>query len=79
MMCSVMMNMICNTCFGSAICYIANFISKFSLNCHFELFEENCMKIITTGQIFLLNYKLLKFSKKPFFGSLKFRINQVVV
>jgi hypothetical protein len=27
------------------------------------LFGENCMKIITTGQIFLSNYELSRFSK----------------
>jgi hypothetical protein len=30
---------------------------------YLELFGENDMKIITTGQIFLLNYKLSRFSK----------------
>jgi hypothetical protein len=27
------------------------------LNCHFKLFGENYMKIITTGQTFLSNYE----------------------
>jgi hypothetical protein len=30
---------------------------------YFELYGENCMKIITTGQIFLLDYELARFSK----------------
>jgi hypothetical protein len=30
---------------------------------YFELFGRNVMKIITTGQIFLLNYELSRFSK----------------
>jgi hypothetical protein len=30
---------------------------------YFELFVENCMEIITTGQIFLSNYELSGFSK----------------
>jgi hypothetical protein len=30
---------------------------------YFELFEENCMKIISTGLTFLSNYKLSRFSK----------------
>jgi hypothetical protein len=30
---------------------------------YLELFGENCMQIITKGQIFLLNYKLSRFSK----------------
>jgi hypothetical protein len=32
---------------------------------YFELFGENCMKIITTGQFFLTNYKLSSFLKQP--------------
>jgi hypothetical protein len=32
---------------------------------YFKLFGDNCMEIITTGQIFLLNYELSRFSKKP--------------
>jgi hypothetical protein len=32
------------------------------LNCHSELFGENSMKMITKGQICLLNYKLATFS-----------------
>jgi hypothetical protein len=31
----------------------------------FKLFAENCMKMITTGQIFHLNYELSGFSKQP--------------
>jgi hypothetical protein len=30
---------------------------------YFELFGENCMKIITAGQVFLFNYELSRFSK----------------
>jgi hypothetical protein len=30
---------------------------------YLKLFGENCMKIITAGQIFLSNYKLSRFSK----------------
>jgi hypothetical protein len=30
---------------------------------YFELFGDKCMKIITTGQIFLSNYELSRFSK----------------
>jgi hypothetical protein len=30
---------------------------------YFKLFGENCMKIITTGQIFLSNHELSRFSK----------------
>jgi hypothetical protein len=30
---------------------------------YFKLFRENCMKIITTGQIFILNYELSRFLK----------------
>jgi hypothetical protein len=30
---------------------------------YFELYGENCVKIITTGQIFLSNYELPRFSK----------------
>jgi hypothetical protein len=56
--------MISDICFGSIICYIGKFcFEDFLLNCHFELFGENCMKIITAGQIFLLSYELLRFSK----------------
>jgi hypothetical protein len=62
--CSVVINVISNSCFGSVICYIGKFyIEDIVFNCHFELFGENCMKIITTGQIFILNYKLSSFSK----------------
>jgi hypothetical protein len=45
----------CNfySCFGRIICYTGKFNFKdISLNCHFELFGENCMKIITTRQFF---------------------------
>jgi hypothetical protein len=59
---SVVTNVIFNTCFGSIICHIGKFNFKDNvLNFHFELFRENCMKIITTGQIFLSNYKLSMF------------------
>jgi hypothetical protein len=30
---------------------------------YLKIFGENCMKIITTGQIFLSNYELSRFSK----------------
>jgi hypothetical protein len=40
-----------------------DFISDFFFNCHFKLFGENHMKIIITGQIFLSNYELSRFSK----------------
>jgi len=39
------------------ICYMGKFYFEDFLNCHFELFGEKCMKIITTGQIFLSNYQ----------------------
>jgi hypothetical protein len=56
--CTVVINVIFNPCFGSIICHISKFYFKdIFLNCHFELFWENCMKITITGQIFLLNYK----------------------
>jgi hypothetical protein len=32
---------------------------------HLELYGEKCMKIVTTGQNFLSNYKLLVFLKEP--------------
>jgi hypothetical protein len=51
-----------NTCFG-IICYIGKFYFEDFLNCHFELFGEKCVKIISTGQIFLSNCELLRFSK----------------
>jgi hypothetical protein len=44
--------MIFNTCLGSIICYVGKFYFQDFMNCHFKLFGENCMKIITTGQIF---------------------------
>jgi hypothetical protein len=40
---------------ASAVSFVisANFIPKiFFSNCHFELFGENCMEIITTGRLF---------------------------
>jgi hypothetical protein len=50
---SVVVNVIFNTCFSSIICYIGKFYLKdIYLNCHFELFREICMKIITTGEIY---------------------------
>jgi hypothetical protein len=30
---------------------------------YLELFGENCMKVINTGQIFLINYELSRFLK----------------
>jgi hypothetical protein len=60
--CSVVMNVIFNTCVGSIICYIGKFyFEDFFFNCNFKLFGENCMKIITTGQICLSNYELSRF------------------
>jgi hypothetical protein len=48
MWCSAVTNVIFNTGFGSVIFYIGKFYFKdFFLNCNFELFGENCMKIIT--------------------------------
>jgi hypothetical protein len=32
---------------------------------YFELFGDNCMEIITTGQILLSNYELSRFFKQP--------------
>jgi hypothetical protein len=55
--CSVVKNVIFNTCFSSTICYVGIFYFEDFFNCHLELFGENCMKILTTGQIFLLSYK----------------------
>jgi hypothetical protein len=47
--CSVVLNVMFNTCFGSTICYTGKFyIEDFSLNCHLELSGKNCMKIIDT-------------------------------
>jgi hypothetical protein len=48
--CSVVMNVIFNTCFVSVIYHIGKYCFKDFLNCHFELFMENCMKVIITGQ-----------------------------
>jgi hypothetical protein len=59
MCCRVQINVIFNACFGSIICYIGKFyFEDVFLNCHFVLFGENCMKSITTGEIFLsiMNY-----------------------
>jgi hypothetical protein len=48
--------------FSSIVFHIGKLYCKdFFLNCHFELFWENCMKIITTRQTFLLNYELSRF------------------
>jgi hypothetical protein len=52
-----------NNCCGTVVFHIGKFYFKVLFNCNFELFEENCMKIITTGQIFLSNYKLSRFPK----------------
>jgi hypothetical protein len=61
--CSVVIKVICNTCFGSIICYVGKFyFEDILLNCHLELFGENYMEIITTGQIFF-NYELSRFLK----------------
>jgi hypothetical protein len=30
---------------------------------YFELFGENCMKIVTAGQVFLSNYEFSRYSK----------------
>jgi hypothetical protein len=38
---------------------------RYFLDCHFELSGKNYMKIITTGQIFILNYNLSRISKQP--------------
>jgi hypothetical protein len=54
--CRVMM-VIFNTCFGSIICHIGKFYFKDFLNCYFKVFGDKCMKIITTGHIFILNYQ----------------------
>jgi hypothetical protein len=52
-----------DTCFGSIISYMGKFYFEDFLNCYFELFGENYMKIISTGQVFLLNYDLSRFLK----------------
>jgi hypothetical protein len=59
----VMKVVIFNTCFGSIIWYMVKLYFEDFSNCHFELFEEHCMEIITIGQIFLSNYNLLRFKK----------------
>jgi hypothetical protein len=58
----VVINVIFNTCFGNIILHISKFYFKDFLTCNFELFGENFMKIITTGQIFLqiTNYQGFK-------------------
>jgi hypothetical protein len=38
--CSVVINVIFNTCFGSIVCYIGEFYFEDFLNYHFELFGE---------------------------------------
>jgi hypothetical protein len=62
--CSEVISIIFNSCFGSISCYVGKFhFEDLFLNCHFKLFGDNCMKIIITGHIFLLNYELSRFSK----------------
>jgi hypothetical protein len=39
--CSAVINVICNTCFGSVICYTSKFYFEDFLNFHFESFGEN--------------------------------------
>jgi hypothetical protein len=64
MWCSVVVIVIFNTCFSSIVCYIGKFyFEDITLNCRFKLFGDNCMKIITKGQISLSNYELSRFSK----------------
>jgi hypothetical protein len=60
--CSVDINVSFNTCFGNIICYIGKFYFENIFNCRFELFWENCMIIIATGQIYS-NYELSRFFK----------------
>jgi hypothetical protein len=57
--CTVVINVIFNTCFRIVICYICKFYFKDFLHCNFELFSKKCMKIDITGHIFLLttNYQ----------------------
>jgi hypothetical protein len=59
MWCSIVINVIFSTCFGSIICYIGKFYFEDFLNCNFKLFGEKCMEIITTGLIFfcIMNYQ----------------------
>jgi hypothetical protein len=57
---SVVINVICNTCFGSIFVIYANFVLNIFENNYFELFGR---AVITTGLVFLLNYVLSKFSK----------------
>jgi hypothetical protein len=54
----VVINVTFNTCFGSIICHTSKFYFKVFLNVIL-----NYLVNITTGQIFLLNYKLSRFSK----------------
>jgi hypothetical protein len=48
---SVVINVIFNICYGSIMSH-RHILFKF-LNCLFELFGENYVRIFTTGQIFL--------------------------
>jgi hypothetical protein len=61
--CSIVINVIFNTCFGSILCYIGKFYFGDFFKLSFELFGEKCMKIINTGQIFISNYQLSRFLK----------------
>jgi hypothetical protein len=50
-----------NTCSGSIICHKGKCCYEdIFLNCNFELFGENCMEVITTGQIFSFRLQLIK-------------------
>jgi hypothetical protein len=57
---SVVINVIFYICFGIIICYTGKFYFEDFLNCHFELLEENYMKIFTAGQIIFFKLGIVK-------------------
>jgi hypothetical protein len=63
--CTVVINVMFNTVKPLSI--ISKRTAEINNECgevtYFKLFEENCMKIITTGQISFSNYELLRFFK----------------
>jgi hypothetical protein len=61
MWCSVVINV--NLFWRSIVCYGGKFYFEDFLNSHFELFEENCMKIVSIGKIYLMDYELSRFLK----------------
>jgi hypothetical protein len=62
--CSVVINVIFNTCFSSFICFNGQILFERNFfGCNFELFRENCMNSFFLEQIFSLELLIINVFK----------------